>query len=57
MDINGLLYSQIGYELKDPMRAQVRSTQEGYGRSKIPQDRCGLYPMGGRLECSITQES
>lgn len=30
MDINGLLYSQIGYDLKDPMRALIRSTRPGF---------------------------
>lgn len=33
MDITGLLYSQIGYDLKDPMRALIRSTNPDY----IPQ--------------------
>ncbi|GCE27285.1 hypothetical protein KDA_27690 [Dictyobacter alpinus] len=30
MDVTGLLYSQIGYDLKDPMRALIRSTNPAY---------------------------
>lgn len=33
MEISGLLYSQIGYDLKDPMRALVRSTDP----DKVPE--------------------
>ncbi|GCE20051.1 hypothetical protein [Dictyobacter kobayashii] len=34
MDVTGLLYSQIGYDLKDPMRALIRSTNPDY----VPED-------------------
>ncbi|GCE14635.1 cellulase N-terminal Ig-like domain-containing protein [Tengunoibacter tsumagoiensis] len=30
MDMTGLLYSQIGYDIKDPMRALIRSTNPSY---------------------------
>lgn len=30
MQVSGFLYSQIGYDLKDPMRALIRSTEPGY---------------------------
>jgi hypothetical protein len=30
MEVSGLLYSQIGYDLKDPMRALIRSTNPDY---------------------------
>jgi hypothetical protein len=41
MEINGLLYSQIGYDLKDPMRALIRSTNPEFiiaGTSYVIQD-------------------